>query len=72
MEKRLFSGRLRADWGNTTRAATGGLGSIGFISVEDRTRKNMVFIQLQHEIYIQPVCYNKTGWRYILHHILQA
>ena len=24
-----FSGRLRPDWGNTTRAATAGLGSIG-------------------------------------------
>ena len=24
-----FSGRLRPDWGHTTRAATAGLGSIG-------------------------------------------
>ena len=27
-----FSGRLRLDWGNTTRAATVGWGSIGFLS----------------------------------------
>ena len=25
----VFSGRLRPDWGDTTRAATAGLGSIG-------------------------------------------
>ena len=29
MEKWLFSGRLRPDWGNTARAAMAGLGSIG-------------------------------------------
>ena len=29
MEKRPFSGRPRQDWGNTSRAATAGLGSKG-------------------------------------------
>ena len=28
-----FSGRLRPDWGNTTRAATAGLGSKGLMQV---------------------------------------
>ena len=34
-----FSGRLQPDWGNTTRAATAGLGSIGLIS--SRTRDSV-------------------------------
>ena len=29
-----FSGRLWPDWGNTTRAATAGLGSIGYINYD--------------------------------------
>ena len=35
-------------------------------------KKNTVFIQLQHEFYSKPGSYNKTGWRYILHQILQS
>ena len=35
-------------------------------------KKNTVFIQLQHEFYIKPGSYNKTGWRNILHQILQS
>ena len=40
-EKRPFSGRLRPDWGNTTRAATAGLGSIGLMFVARTTIYNM-------------------------------
>ena len=33
MEKRPFSGQLRPDWGNTSQAATAGLGSLGLSPV---------------------------------------
>ena len=35
MENCRFSRRLRLDWGNTTQAATAGLGSEGLISHSD-------------------------------------
>ena len=43
-----FSGRLRPDWGYTTRAAMAGLGSIGL---------NTFLLIFSHPVVVFPLCF---------------